>query len=141
MFKQMRKMQRKFDRMFGFDSPFGNGDSNDDFGDYRKAFADFREDEDEFIINVELPGIEKEDIKLDIVNQGIEIRAEKKKEVEKKEGKLFEHSKSFIGFSRYVALPENADLDKVDAIYKNGVLEVKVSKKMKGHNRKEVRIK
>ena len=135
MWTRMRKIQRQFDRLFGNIGTIGFGKrlevGDSDFGNYRKAWADFKETDTEFIINIEMPGVEKDDIKLDVTDSGIEIRAEKKQEKkrENREKGRYSFSRSYAGFARAIDLPEEADLNKVDAVYKNGVLTVHFTKK------------
>lgn len=147
IWKKMRKAERKFDRLFGNIGTLGLRkrleSADGKLENYRKAWANFYETEREFVINVEIPGVEKENIKLDITDSGIEIRAEKKqlkKEVDKEKG-IYNFSKSYAGFARVIDLPEEADLDKVDAIYRNGILTIKVARKnIKIKKEKEIRI-
>jgi HSP20 family protein len=135
MWQKMRKMQRKMDRLFGNIGTVGFGkkfeDEDGELGKYRKAWTDFRENEEEFLVYVEIPGVDKEDIKLDINNEAIEIKAEKrqvknKEDIEKGE---YSYSKSYTGFARRIEMPEDADLSKIDAEYKNGVLRIVIGKK------------
>ncbi len=143
---KMRKMQRRIDILFGNigTGSFGKKLGVDgDVGNYRKARADFEETDNEFILEIELPGVEKEDIELNIMDSGIEIRAEKKQEKEREDKEKGEYifSKSYAGFARYIDLPEEADLEKIDAEYKNGILEIRVpKKKIKVKNGKEIKI-
>jgi HSP20 family protein len=132
-------MQRRMNRLF---DPWGEDDFEEP-ADYRRAWADFRETESEFLIAVELPGIEKEDISLEVVNGALAIRAERKQEKEQKNEKKgqFVYSRSYSGFARTIPLPENSDADKIEAEFKNGVLKVHVprikTEKKKG---KEIKI-
>jgi HSP20 family protein len=117
--KNMKKWQRKMDKMF---SGIGEG--------IRKAWADFDEKDDEYILHVELPGIEKEDILLDVVGNRIEIKAEKKEiKHEVEDGGYCGYSKSYKGFARTLSLPEDAEGESIEADYKNGVLKIRIKKK------------
>lgn len=105
---------------------------------YRKAFLDLREKDKEFVIAAELPGIDKEDINLEIKDDRVVIKAEKKQEKEKGD---YSYSKSYAGFYQEVALPENTDSDKIDAVYKDGVLKLTIPKKKLAVKKKEIKIK
>lgn len=144
MWQSMRRMQRRFDRLFGNFGTVGFGRRFDsESGVYRKAWADFKENEEEFVLEIELPGVEKEDISLDVTETGIEIKAERKQEMKKedKEKGEYSFSRSYAGFARYVDLPEESDLEKIDAEYNNGVLSIRVPKKeIKVKKGKEVEI-
>lgn len=139
-------MQHKMDKMFRsfWDRPFRVDSEDEDFArpaNFRKAFTDFEETPDAFILRVELPGMKKEDISLDITEEGLEIRAEKQHEEEQEEKERRAYSRSFAGFYQRIALPEHADVTHIDAEYKDGVLTIKVPKTAEKRKRKEVRIK
>jgi len=133
IFNELSRMRREMDRMFSsFEDEPSVINLNDEISggsNFRRAVSDFSENDNEYILEVELPGIKKEEISLDITSRGIEIRAIKKHEEKKKnDGKHF-YSKSFAGFYQAVDLPENVDSDKMKASYKNGVLALKIPKK------------
>ena len=96
---------------------------------FRNVLVDFREEESCFLIAVELPGMEKEDIEIELREDAIVIRAEKKKQQKKEDEGTYSYSASYAGFSRVIQLPENVDSEKVEAEYKNGVLKIRVGKK------------
>jgi len=147
IFGELSRMQRDMDRIFdSFNSDPNvinlsdelSGDSN-----FRRAVSNFSENEKEYVLNVELPGMTKEEINLKVTGRGIEIRAAKKKE-EKKEDKdkgSYMHARSFAGFYQAIDLPEDSDVDKIDAKYENGVLTLRVPRKVIQVDRdKEIKI-
>jgi HSP20 family protein len=99
--------------------------------DYRRAWAEFRENENEFILEVELPGIDKKDIIINTEGNKLEIIARKKYEIEQNDKKkgCYNYSKSYAGFRRIVSLPEESDAERICANFENGVLSVKIPKK------------
>ena len=90
---------------------------------------DLYEDEKNIYLDLELPGVNKKDINLDLDNYVLKISAEKKDEDEKKDKNFFKKERYYGKIERSVRLPEYADLDKVKANYKDGVLKIKVEKK------------
>lgn len=143
IWKDMDRMHRRMNRFLDYWSEFEDDSEISDFPHrYRKAFTNFDETENEFVVKVEIPGVNKEDIHLDVTEKGIEIRAEKKqeKEIGKKDGKDYSYSKRFIGFYKSFNVPENADLNKIDASYKNGLLTVRIAKKTKSISKKKIEI-
>lgn len=143
---EMKRMRRNMNRMFGFsDFPRKNFDS--EFSNYRDAYADFDENENEFIIIVEIPGIDKENINLQVLdNNRLLVKAEKKQEIEKKEeddGESFNYRyvKMYAGFYRTFDLPEEADIDNIDAEYKEGILKITILKKKEARKKKIIKIK
>lgn len=98
---------------------------------FREPLSDVIDKGNEIIARIEMPGINKEDINISVTDDGVEIKAEKKdeyKEEDKKKGKL-RLERSYSGFYRYFNLPQDADKDKIEAVCKNGILELRIPKK------------
>lgn len=94
--------------------------------------VDICEDERNFCIMAELPGIEQEDIDISLSNGILTLCGEKKAEKEEK-GKHFHRiERSFGSINRAITLPSNVDENKIDATFKNGVLTIDIAKKGKG---------
>lgn len=139
---EMRRMQRQMNRLFhGFGEPRALSLRNALRDDYRRAFMDCRENDKNFTIAVEIPGIDKEDINLDITENSIIIKAEKRHEKGSKEKGNYKYAKSYAGFYQEVSLPENADVDKIEAVHKNGVLKLTIPKKKPAIRKKQIKIK
>ena len=89
---------------------------------------DVYEDENNIIVNVDVPGMKPEDIDISVSGNALSIRGEKKQE-EKKEGKdYYRMERAYGSFSRTVELPSTVDTKKINATYKDGVLEVVLPK-------------
>jgi HSP20 family protein len=124
--REMRRMRRRMNNLFsGVDEPF----EDEEYEDYRKAWADFREGDEEYLIAIELPGIDKGDIELNVDGNLLTIKASKNKEDKKEEEGNYSYSRSYSGFVRSVTLPESAETEKIKAEFKNGVLKVKIPKR------------
>jgi HSP20 family protein len=91
---------------------------------------DATEKEKTFELHVELPGVEKKDIEIELTKATLILRGEKKFMEEKKEEGYFRQERRFGAFYREIALPWEVDvtLTKVEAKFANGVLEVVVPK-------------
>lgn len=103
---------------------------------------DLYETDHEIVSLIELPGVTKEDIKVSSTDDGVEIKVEKRaeeKEVDPKKG-FYRMERSYSGFYRYVPMPKNADLSKLDASYKEGILELKVPKLDLKPEKREIKI-
>ena len=97
--------------------------------EYRQPSIDIVETDKEVIARAEMPGIEKENIKINLTEDRLEISAEKKQEEEKKEkGYVYREMRSG-SYYRAITLPSPVDADNVQASYKNGILEIKMPKK------------
>lgn len=90
--------------------------------------VDIKEEEKQYVINADIPGVDPKDIEVSIDNGRLSIKGERKEEKkESKEG--YERSECSHGiFYRSFTLPESADPDKVNAKGKNGVLTITVGK-------------
>jgi HSP20 family protein len=102
--------------------------------------VDVRETENDFRITVELPGVAEEDVEVDMDDDLLTIRAEKKeeREVEKADQHLTE--RLYGVFQRSLRLPFAADPETVQARMQNGVLEITVPKTKSRSSNRRVRI-
>jgi len=93
--------------------------------------ADIAETEKAFIVKVELPEVEKKDIDIS-VNQGLlTIRGERKREKEEKSKRFHRIERSFGSFSRSFRFPNDIEEDKIEANFKDGVLQITLPKSAK----------
>ena len=83
----------------------------------------------EYCITVEVPGVDKKDVKIEIANSTMTIRGEKKQEKEEKDKDYFRVERSYGSFQRILSLPEDADQDDVKATFKHGVLTIRMPRK------------
>ena len=119
---------------------------NDDFfrDGTNKTFSpqvDIAETEKSFEIQFALPGMKKDDIKIDINGDQLTVSGERKMENERKD-KNFHSVESYYGsFSRSFYLPDNVNTEKIDASYKDGILEITVPKDEKRENKRLINIK
>ncbi len=143
---EMRRFRNNMDRFFSYPDFPESFDEQDKPANYRKAWANFEETENSFIIIVEIPGVDKENVHLEITDDNVlVIRAEKKKEAEEEtpeeEGIYrYRYAKAYAGFYRTIALPESADTDKLDAEYKDGILKITVPKTREAKKKKIIRV-
>lgn len=91
---------------------------------YRYALT-MQEKEKEVVMRAELPGFAPEEVKLEVKGDELTIEAEHKVPAEK-EG---EPDKEYMHVKRVVTLPADLELEKAEAIYRNGVLEVRLPRK------------
>lgn len=90
--------------------------------------ADISETDKEYLIRAELPGVRKEDVKVNLASGMITIEGERKQEKDEK-GEKFHRVERFYGsFSRRFLLPDNIKVDVVRSDYKDGVLSIHIPK-------------
>lgn len=81
------------------------------------------------VVRVDLPGVNKEDVDISVINDTLTIKGEYKKPEDIKDESYYIKEKPYGNFSRSILLPNDIDSDKVQATMKNGVLEIVFSKK------------
>jgi len=120
-------IQREMNRMF--DSFINRGAQDED-----SALAawtpvvDIAERDDEYLVKVELPGVNKDDVKITLESNILTIRGEKKQEKETKKENYHRVERSYGSFQRSFTLPTTVKSDKIDANFKDGVLMVSLPK-------------
>eukprot|EP01029_Cantina_marsupialis_P014401 TRINITY_DN3180_c0_g1_i6.p1 TRINITY_DN3180_c0_g1~~TRINITY_DN3180_c0_g1_i6.p1 ORF type:complete len:385 (-),score=103.93 TRINITY_DN3180_c0_g1_i6:322-1476(-) len=87
-----------------------------------------RESENSYHIDVDLPGIKKEDISVDVDKNVLTISGERKTREEVKEEDYYKVETSFGKFSRSFTIPENTDIENINAKSNDGVLEIEIPK-------------
>lgn len=90
---------------------------------------DVTENDKEFKITAELPGIEAKDVQITTSEGYVTIKGEKKEEKKEEKEGYFRQERSYGSFQRVVALPDTASFDKAEATFKNGVLSLSIPKK------------
>lgn len=102
--------------------------------------ADIEETPKEFLVKVELPEVNKNDVKVSVENNALLIEGERKYEKEENDKKFHLRECSYGTFMRSFSLPDNVDTSKIQAEFKDGVLWVHLPKNEKA-KRKAVEVK
>ena len=111
-----------------FDSLINDSRLNDRFINKIPA-VNIAETENEFHIELAVPGLKKEDFKISLDKNVLSVSAEKKVENVDESKKYSKREYSYNSFVRSFTLPETADAAKVDAEYTDGILKLNVAKK------------
>ncbi|MEN6421908.1 MAG: Hsp20/alpha crystallin family protein [Smithella sp.] len=90
--------------------------------------VDVKENEKEFIIKAELPGVEEKDIDVTVTNDSVTIKGEKKEEKEDKDKNYYYMERSYGSFCRVIPLDAEIESGKAEARFKNGILDIKIPK-------------
>ncbi|MFN0158596.1 MAG: Hsp20/alpha crystallin family protein [Bacteroidota bacterium] len=124
----MLTMQREINRMF--DGVFRGGiqDEGSLFSTTWSPAVDIAEHDTEYVVKVELPGINKDDVKITMQNNILTIRGEKKQEKETKESNLYRVERAYGSFRRSFTLPATVKGDKIEASYNDGILSITLPK-------------
>jgi HSP20 family protein len=78
----------------------------------------------EFVVRADLPGMTKDNIKVEVLDNQLVIRGERKEEKEQKEKGYYAAERSYGAFYRALPLPEGVKSDEAKATFKDGVLEI-----------------
>ena len=93
--------------------------------------ADISETDTAYLIKAEIPGINKEDVKVTLQDGMLTIQGERRQEKEEKDKKFHRIERSYGSFVRSFRLPEDADESAVKAEFKDGMLNVTLTKSAK----------
>jgi HSP20 family protein len=115
-----------FDRFFGRWSPFSQEEN--DWG------LELKDEGKEFVLRAEAPGFEPEDFDVQVEGNMLTIRAERKQQAGEKKDNGFSYSERRL--ERAVTLPVGIDRDKVEASYRNGILELHLPKAPEAQGRR-----
>lgn len=91
--------------------------------------ANIRETKDAYVVELSAPGLKKEDFKIEIDDGVLTVSCEKEEEKKEEETDYKRREFSYTSFTRSFSLPENAQEDKVNAKYNDGILELSIPKK------------
>lgn len=129
--RNSRGLNRLLDDMFqGW--PFDEG------GSLTSAWVppcDVFEDQESIKIVAEIPGVSPDQVKLNLENNLLTIRGEKKQEAEERTERVHRYERSFGSFERSFALPGTVDPERIQADYSHGILTVTLPKAEKARPR------
>ncbi len=90
--------------------------------------VDYYDNEENIVIKAELPGIDKDNIIVDVKGRFLTLKGERSSENEVKEERYYRRERAYGKFERVFALPAEVDPDKIRADYKDGVLTIDIPK-------------
>jgi HSP20 family protein len=128
-FRDLMTMQERMNRLFNefFSRPAGYEEESTVQGKWTPA-VDIYETDSEVVLKAELPGMTQEDIHIEIRENVLTLKGERKQESEAEEGEYHRVERSYGTFQRMFTLPSVIQHEKVKARYKDGVLEVTMPK-------------
>jgi HSP20 family protein len=126
-FRDMMTVQDEMNRLF--DDFFGRPVMRRDWAEAAWCpCVDVSETKDSVVINTEIPGMSKDDVKVSIQDNVLTLSGEKKQEKEEKDANYHRMERSYGSFSRSFTLPTSVKADKVKATYKDGILRIALPK-------------
>jgi len=88
--------------------------------------VDVTQHKDELVIRVDLPGMEKNDVKVNVTEDAVTIQGERHRTQEEERDGVYRSERNYGAFYRTVALPAGAGTDQAKASFNNGVLEIRM---------------
>ncbi len=121
-FKEIEMMEKEINKMFNdFFKSFDRG--------YEYPLMDIIDSKDDLVVYVEIPGVNKDDIKVKIHNDILTISGERKEPELPEKANCLIREREFGKFMRSVRLPYPIEVSKVSAEYKDGILKITLPKK------------
>ncbi|NPA59664.1 MAG: Hsp20/alpha crystallin family protein [Epsilonproteobacteria bacterium] len=124
---QMREFRRGFDMLNSMLDNFSPTTEVASTADFSPAI-NTREDDKVYYVEVDLPGMKKDNIEISVEENRLVISGERKLKEEVKKENYYKIESSLGKFSRSFTLPEDADIENIEAKVEDGILEVKVPK-------------
>ncbi len=129
-FRDLATLQDRFDRLFeeglGRLRPWTREAID---GTAWSPAVDIVETENDIVLRADLPGIDPKDVDIQVENGALTLKGERKFESDVKEDDYRRVERVYGSFLRSFALPQTVDAEKVEAEYRNGVLELKLPKR------------
>jgi HSP20 family protein len=127
-FRDLNTLQDRMNRLFN-DAGRGWGNEEPAATTTWSPAVDIYETEGEIVVKAEVPGLDRKDITLNLENNVLTIRGERRFQKETKDDNYHRIERSYGGFTRSFSIPTTVDEDKIRADYKDGVLTVSLPKK------------
>jgi HSP20 family protein len=121
-------MQREINRMF---DTFFRGGLSDETALAPSAWSpavDIAEHDNEYVVKMEIPGVDKGDVKITMRDGVLTVSGEKKSEKESKGSSYHRVERSYGTFERSFSLPSSVKADNIDAVFKDGILSITLPK-------------
>jgi HSP20 family protein len=132
-FSLLRRMSEDMDRMFSGATASGDGSS-------WVPAVEVTERGNTLVVRADLPGINANDVKVEVTPEGLTIQGERKREHEERGAWGYRSERSYGSFYRTIPLPEGASVDGAKAAFKDGVLEVTVPVPEQQNRRRQIPI-
>lgn len=141
-FRELEMFRREIDRLFDeiFEREFPAPRRAREITRVFVPAVDMYEKPDEIVLKAELPGMNRDDINIELTEDAITISGEIKREEEVKEADYYCAERTYGRFSRTIDLPVKVNMEKAEATYKDGLLEIRLPKAEEA-KRKEIKLK
>jgi HSP20 family protein len=124
----MRNLQREIDQLFDSFFPTRSSDQDESSSAVWAPRVDLAESENAYHIHVDLPGMTRDDLKINYQDGQLTISGQRREELSEEKGEYVRVERTFGNFYRSFKLPKTVNADDITATYENGVLEIEVPK-------------
>lgn len=127
-FRDLLSLQERMNRLFEDSLSRTKGPEEDIFSSSWIPVVDIYETAEDMVMKAELPGMSREDISVEVKDNLLVLRGERKFQKNVKEENYYRLERNYGKFQRAFTLPFEVDRSKIEAHYRDGVLEVKLPK-------------
>ena len=135
--RELESLQSRMNRLFERMMPIGNGERRE-LGFVPSA--EMEETAEELLLKIEIPGLEAKDLDLEVTEQSVLIKGERKSETKTEEKGMVRTEFHYGKFERLIPLPAHIQTNNVKAEYKNGILHLTLPK-VEAEKRHPVKVK
>ncbi len=125
-FREMANVRRMMDRFL--DESLNDTSTVWQRGDAYSLALDVAEQDDKYVVRASVPGIKPEDVEITVADKLLTIRGETKADNEIKEENYHLRERRLGSFTRTIALPQNVDVDQIEAVNEHGALTLTIPK-------------
>ncbi len=123
--RELVTMNDRLNRMF--EQAYGQANGALEYGQWIPA-VDLKEEESQFVLKADMPGMKKEDLDINVENNVLTISGDRRFEDEEKKESYHRIERAYGRFVRSFTLPTRVQSDAIGASYKDGILEVTIPK-------------
>jgi HSP20 family protein len=145
-FALMRRFTEEMDRMFEDFGMGGNLPATQSTGGPWQGTGFFApqvevfEREGQLVVRADLPGLTKDDVRVEVTDNGVLLEGERRYEHEENQEGVYRSERSYGSFRRLVPLPEGVNAENAEATFKNGVLEITMQAPQQQTRRRQIEI-
>ena len=130
--RELLNLEKEFSRLFNsFGNRFGSTSENGN-EEYENAvwmpLTDITENKDNYVLELDIPGVPKENVKISYTNGQLSITGDRKQEKESKDKNYYRVERTYGKFYRSFSLPQEIKEDEIEAKFKDGQLTITVPK-------------
>jgi HSP20 family protein len=128
--RELTSLQNEMNRLFNtfFDAPVGSGEQSAPAGRRWIPAMDLVEADDHFVLRADLPGLDQNDVAIEVDGDVLTVSGERRAEHEQRGEGFHRIERSSGAFRRSLTLPDGVDPETVSATFDKGVLEVRIPK-------------